>query len=213
MSPDDPRHGSVAGYNRIPCREECCKRAMATYKARWEWDKLNGRDRITSTIGTRRRIESLAWLGWSRVAIADRAGMKATNMTRLLTGETMTVALAAKFAEVYESLCMTLPTGNAQAIANVRNQARARGAVSPLAWDDIDDPDDIPAGAYVEPTRAELLTDLHARGSNITEVCRALKTSRDTLQKWCSNNGLSHVYRDLAGRESNGRNQYTSEVA
>lgn len=152
---NDSRHGTVAGYNRIPCRADCCRLAMARYKKRWEWDRANGRARITSTTGTRRRIEALNWLGWSRATIAAEMGMHPTNMTRLLRVDTMTVALADRFREVFERLCMTLPTGNQQAITNVRNRARRHGYLPPLAWDDIDDPNENPRGLRVE-TKADI---------------------------------------------------------
>lgn len=145
MIADDPRHGSVTGYNRIPCRETCCKRAMATYKARWAWDRLNGKRRIISSVGSQRRIEALAWLGWSRQALAERLEVQAANVSQWMRNDTITADLAARIALLYDDLCMTVPTGNPQAIANVRNQARARGARPPLAWDDIDDPDERPS--------------------------------------------------------------------
>lgn len=28
MTPDDPRHGTVSGYTRGGCREECCRAAI-----------------------------------------------------------------------------------------------------------------------------------------------------------------------------------------
>lgn len=160
MSADDPRHGTVAGYNRIPCREECCRRAMATYKARWAWDKLNGRERIVSTLGTRRRIQALNALGWSNHEIAKRLGNDRSNLTRLIYGDTMTIALAAKVAAVYEELSMRLPTGNTQAIANVRNRAAKRGFAPPLAWDDIDNDPAPYSPPPREPGRPENSSDV-----------------------------------------------------
>jgi len=188
MTPDH-RHGTVAGYNRIPCREDCCKLAMARYKKRWAWDQLQGRSRTVSTLGTRRRIESLAWLGWSRTAIAERAGMQATNLARLIYGDTMTAALAARFAALYDELSMTFPTGGAQAIANTRNQARARGAVSPLAWDDIDDPDEQPDTGW-KPVHARPAAELLAEFEHLTglgvsahHAARQLGVSVEAVEK------------------------------
>jgi len=135
---NDPRHGTVAGYNRIPCRDDCCKLAMARYKKRHAWDRMNGRQRIVSTLGTRRRVQALNRLGWSNQVIAREAGVHPPNMTRLLNrSDTMTVTVAARIADVYERLSMTLPPPS-QAVANVRNRARRLGYPPPLAWDDID---------------------------------------------------------------------------
>ena len=138
---NDPRHGTVAGYNRIPCRDECCRLAMARYKKRLLWDRMNGRDRIVPTLGTRRRVQALNRLGWSNAVIAQATGMQATNMTRLLyRSDTMTATVAARFAEVYERLSMRMPE-HTQAVANVRNRAERMGWPPPLAWDDIDTDD------------------------------------------------------------------------
>lgn len=144
MSPDDQRHGTVAGYNRIPCRESCCRDAMARYRRGREWDVMSGRPRVINATGTRRRLEALMWLGWSRATIGSRAGIGATNMTRLRNAPTVTSATAARIARVFDELSMTLPP-NTQAAANVRNLARRRGYLPPLAWDDIDDPAERPA--------------------------------------------------------------------
>lgn len=120
---------------------------MANYKKRWTWDALNGRPRIVSATGTRRRIEALMWLGWSGHVIGQRLGMTGNNVTRIRQSETLTSTMAGRVARLFDELCMTLPTGNVQAITNVRNIARRRGYLPPLAWDDIDhDP---------EPARAE----------------------------------------------------------
>lgn len=185
----DPRHGTVAGYNRIPCREECCRRAMATYKARWSWDRHNGRERIVSTLGTRRRIQALNALGWSNQEIAVRMGNDRSNLTRLIYGETMTRALAEKVARIYDELSMRLPTGNPQAITNVRNRAQRLDFKPPLFWDDIDtDPE--PRATRRAPGRPEVLPHiledfdwLIRAGESETEAAKrvgvALATIRD----------------------------------
>lgn len=171
-----------------------------------------------TSVGATRRIQALHRLGYSAIRIAEESGV---NLDTILDARYPRVFIARRvrvsIADAYERLHMSIPDGDTKqvraGITRARNLAERSGWSPPLAWDDIDDAAETPAGAYVPSSRIEQLTDLHARGSNITEVCRALKASRDTLQKWCSNNGLSHVYRDLAGRESHGRNQYTSEVA
>jgi hypothetical protein len=186
----DPRHGTVAGYNRIPCREDCCKLAMARYKKRWAWDQMQGRARIVSTLGTRRRIRALNALGWSSATIARRAGMPDTNMTRLLhRSDTMTAALAARFESIYEELAMTLPTGSAQAIAATRNRARRNGWPPPLAWDNIDDPDEQPDTGW-RPVHnrpaAELLAEwAHLRGLGVSEhrAAQQLGVSVEAIEK------------------------------
>lgn len=203
----DPRHGTVAGYNRIPCREECCRRAMATYKARWAWDKHNGRDRIVSTLGTRRRIQALNALGWSNEQIAKRMGNDRSNLTRLIYGETMTRTLAERVAKVYDDLSMRLPTGNAQAITNVRNRAQRLGFLPPLMWDDIDNdptpaPEEKPHGRpmmrhlWIED--AEWLAD---GGMTLTNILERLGCTRDNFEVACRRADRRDLYRRLAERD------------
>lgn len=147
MTNEDPRHGTVAGYNRIPCREKCCRDAMAKYKSMRALDLMAGRERIVSAIGTRRRIQALACLGWSNAEVARRAGMHPEHLPRLVHEvDTITRRTAERIAKVYDALCMQLPVAETrhqkQAITNAKNRAARHGWLPPLAWDDdrIDDP-------------------------------------------------------------------------
>jgi hypothetical protein len=204
MTSTDPRHGTIAGYNRIPCREQCCKDAMARYRRGRDWDHLSGRPRIIDATGTRRRLEALMWLGWSRAVVGRRAGVSATNMTRLRNATTVTTATAARIADVYDELSMSLPTGSAQAIANVQNLARRRGYLPPLAWDDdtIDDPDFSPRNRspknyyiheQVDPVVVERVlagdTYLHTTVAEKNEIMRRWKASGRSERSLCEATG------------------------
>lgn len=143
----DPRHGTVAGYNRIPCRERCCKDAMAQYKVKRELDLMAGKSRIVPAIGTQRRVQALSCLGWSNAEVARRAGMHPEHLPRLVNhAETINRQTAARIAKVYDELSMKFPPSRTkqekQAITYARNVARRKGWLPPLAWDDdyIDDP-------------------------------------------------------------------------
>lgn len=150
MLPDE-RHGTVAGYNRIPCREKCCKDAMAKYKSMRELDLMAGKPRIIDATGTQRRIRALSCLGWSNAEVARRAGMHPEHLPRLVKGAvTINRRTAERIAKVYEELSMELPAGRTkqekQAISYARNTAKRRGYLPPLAWDEdkIDDPNFTP---------------------------------------------------------------------
>lgn len=87
--------------------------------------------------GTRRRTQALVAIGWPLDDLADRAGVSRRTLTRATTGETVTPALAASVATIYEQLSMTVgPSRMARLVA-----AR-KGWPPPLAWDEdrIDDP-------------------------------------------------------------------------
>lgn len=134
---DDPRHGTVAGYNRIPCREACCRHAYASYRKVLEWDRLNGRRRIVEALGTRRRVQALSCIGWSQAYVARAAGFRPEHMPKMIRNDTIRADTAARIALVYDQLHMTLaPPGHSATYA--RNFADRRGWVPPLAWDDID---------------------------------------------------------------------------
>jgi hypothetical protein len=141
---DDPRHGTVAGYNRIPCRDECCRKAMSKYKQNWHLDQMRGKSRIVPALGMQRRIQALSALGWSTAEVARRAGMHPEHLPRMMRVDTVTRATHERIDKVYRELSMRLPTEHPQAIAVVRNRARRNGWPPPLAWDNIDNPDERP---------------------------------------------------------------------
>lgn len=213
MSPDDPRHGTPKGYaahrraGSDPCRP--CRVAAADYERHRFYDAHLGRERLVDVTGSRRRIRALQAIGWpTKILTAELGYTHRDALAPLLyDARQCTRTRAEKIADLYERLCMTPGPSN---ITRVR--ALRAGYAPPLAWDDIDDPDEEPTGwQYVPQGRRESLEELVASGESITTACRQLKVSRAALQKWCANNGLRHVYRTLAAREAIGTNQYTDE--
>ena len=141
MSPDDPRHGSHAGYaqHRHSGVEPCqpCRDAAARYQRGREWDTLNGRPRTVPTTGFRRRIEALQSLGWSITHIANELGTTVQTIhTTAFKGTCVRAWRHDQLAALYERLSMTHATDR---LANRRRTIAARkGYAPPLAWDDID---------------------------------------------------------------------------
>lgn len=90
-------------------------------------------------LGTRRRLQALAALGWRYSDIADRMGVAKCRIGHLAVGVNPTVHrdTAAAVAAVYEQLSMTVGPSQYN-----RTLAAGRGWAPPLAWDDdrIDDP-------------------------------------------------------------------------
>lgn len=146
MSPEDPRHGTTAGYNahRYDGEKACdrCKAAAAAYFARRELAMLRGESYTVSARGSIRRIHALVAIGWSMEHQAERLGIN----KRVIQGfaakspETRTrVATAKRYADLYDELHMTPgPSQRARLIA------KRKGWMPPLAWDDIDDPGEQP---------------------------------------------------------------------
>lgn len=149
MSPDDPRHGTVAGYNAHrrnavePCEE--CRRAMATYGARLAWDHMNGRVRKLDATGTARRIQALVYLGYTFGEIGAELGVS-HDVARhyAVSRATVRTATAQKVDALYERWSMT-PAPESRRAKYARTTAARNGWVPPLAWMDIDDPAERPA--------------------------------------------------------------------
>lgn len=157
MSPDDPRHGTVAGYVQhtrrgIAACEPCRKAKMRYEKVR----VIQGGSLKVPALGTQRRIQALRSLGYSLLEIAAEGGWGTEHAAfqYTLRAETITRKTADRIAAVYDRLSMTPATG--PKANRLRILASKKGWVGPLAWDDIDN-DLHPAPAYKRgPRRDEI---------------------------------------------------------
>ena len=155
MTPGDPRHGTTCGYH-AGCHDICCRAAMARYEKQGRLARLSG-GRAVPALGAKRRLQALMALGWSSTEIATAANLPDRNhVFRILNGQKgkpttwLERSTYEWVCDVYERLCMTLPTSP---YANrVKTQARARGCLPPLVWDDIDDPDEQPVDGSLSTT-------------------------------------------------------------
>ena len=224
MKADDPRHGTTRGFH-AGCREQCCRRALARDEKRRRLDKLRG-GRAVPAIGAQRRIRALMRLGWTSTDIAQAAGCHERNyVLRILNGQKgkPTTWLERKtdkaIRDVYERLSMRLPDP-APHRARTRALAERRGYPPPLAWDDIDNPDEEPSGmkrvpswtAHAEARRADLE---HFVGADMSldEACRELSLDRDSLWQWCKRHDALGIYERLARGNRRGANQWTGGAA
>ncbi|MEJ8654649.1 hypothetical protein WKI65_43115 [Streptomyces sp. MS1.AVA.3] len=110
--------------------------------------------------GTRRRVDAMMVLGWSRRAMADELGLRSAQFNTALAGERVTARLARAVSRLYDEWWDQVPEehGVAGAYAvRTRRMSAARGAMPPQAWDDatIDDPRAQPALDAEPPTPAE----------------------------------------------------------
>lgn len=166
----DPRHGTARGYI-LGCREECCRRAQMVYMKRY---RMGQTPRLTDPTPTHRRLQALQALGHSGKAIGAVVGHEQEWARYILNSERITTTTATKVARAFDELCMTVPEGHSA--DRIRREARVKGWLPPLAWDDIDDvterprrerghvsPDDLDpvaverllAGERIRATRAE----------------------------------------------------------
>lgn len=102
-------------------------------------------------IGTARRIQALATIGWTLTEVASAIGWTVQNLARLVSPSTAGVAVrtARDVAGLYERLSMTAPSG--PGAKRARAMARRHGWVPPLAWNEgaIDDPKAQPRGVPI----------------------------------------------------------------
>lgn len=89
------------------------------------------------TLGTARRIQALAVMGWPLAHIGHVAGMYVTQINDVAAGrrKRITRAQAEAIDAVYRALCATPGPSPRTRTAAARN-----GWVPAQAWDDIDDP-------------------------------------------------------------------------
>lgn len=146
----DPRHGTRPGYyaHRRAGQEACqpCRRAAAKAEAVRQLRLMRGdRGRIPA-LGTARRLQALAWLGWTWKQLERELGSDEMMVRRwaLRTnpGQFVFPDTARRVAELYERLCMTPAprdtVAQRNAYARAHNRALRNGWMPPLAWDDID---------------------------------------------------------------------------
>ena len=91
--------------------------------------------------GTRRRIQAMAAMGWSTSEIGARIGSPQNGVSAIAKRDRVTAETAAAVREAFAELGMT--PGPSEIC---RARARAKGWVTGAAWDDIDNPDEVPQG-------------------------------------------------------------------
>lgn len=138
--------------------------------------------RLIDATGTRRRLQALLTIGWSRAELARRAGLTPTATGRLMLADTCAISSARKVHTLYGDLWDQAPpsaTGpQRQTAARARADAQARGWVSAMAWDDdsIDDPTAHPTtdqtGLIPAVDRLDELLFLARAGTNLHEAAR-----------------------------------------
>jgi hypothetical protein len=148
MAPEDPRHGTYAGYvaesfARIGHRAYKKQRRTRLYFA--------GGVLTVDPTGTRRRIEALVALGWTFNELDRRLG-RSTGFTsrqrvHAAAGRPVFQSTAQAYTRLYDELSMRVPPADFF-VRRSRTRALRLGWVVPLAWDDdtIDNPAARPHG-------------------------------------------------------------------
>ena len=181
MSPDDPRHGTTAGY-AFGCRCPDCSWAIVRYEKGRRLAQLRGVPYRFPAIGTQRRIRALMRLGWTAQHIADACGWKSgESVNNIARRKFVYRDSAERVADAYEAMSMRLGPS-----VQTRKRAERNGWPPPLAWDDIDN-DAAPKGK--PRTRSNRPVDEidHAVVSRVMEGERMRTTpaeKREVVRRW-----------------------------
>lgn len=139
----------------------------ARYEKRRRFAAISGRPFSVPALGAQRRIQALMRLGWSTSEIATAAGYSHRNRVRqILNGQKgkpcrwIERKTFDTIARVYDELAMKLPPERDGHERSVRGKTRAHARRNqwppPLAWDDVDDPDEQPHGLRERHTKHDV---------------------------------------------------------
>lgn len=191
MSPDDPRHGQPRGYyahlkdGEQPCL--ACRAATSRYNNLRRMGRINPQ---VSAVGTRRRLQALMAIGWDQHSLAVEVGVTNTRISNLVRGinPEVTWHTVARVTRVYDRLSMTAREGT-KAARYARTVARRQGWPPPLAWDDIDNDPEPPAGEPVDVD--EVVVERILDGEHL-EATQAEKS--EVVRRWlASGRPLAHL--------------------
>lgn len=147
LSPDCTAtfHGTDSAY-RYGCR---CPHAREHKRIRVKrWREGRSVPRLVDGIGTRRRLQALAVLGWRWPDIGARMGVTGSAVHQMATlPKPVELPTVARVKAIYREL--SVRSGPSRITAS---RAAAKGWHGPLAWADIDDPACEPDGAEPEST-------------------------------------------------------------
>ena len=186
-----PNHGD---YLKWITRE----RAERLLAVRFDLDAIPPGRNVDAT-GTRRRIEALMRLGWSQAHIGEALGVSRQRVSKYRGGAHVQSDTARAVRDLFDKWWdKTGPE------IRVVNKAIREGFPPPLAWDDIDDPNEAPhlddadvvdevalarlmAGDPVEATRderREAVRRLAEAGHSDADIAGRLNITDRTVQRW-----------------------------
>lgn len=166
VAPDDPRHGTNAGYQAeyahggraATCA--ACRAAEVAYQRKRSRLKAYGKPMTVNAAGTIRRLQALMAIGHSGEVLAERLGVRRSNLPSQAKALSVRADMAERVKKLYaELVCRDGPSDI------TRRRAEKAGWATPDQWlgRDMDDP-------TVSPASDGALT-----GIDEVAVARALK--------------------------------------
>lgn len=111
---------------------------------------------IVNNLGSVRRLQALAAVGWSQSRLAQILGMYPGNFGKIIHGERegILVSTARHIEEIFNENWNKTPVAATRfeqaGITRAKREALAKGWVTAAAWDDIDDPNEDQKGDLVD---------------------------------------------------------------
>lgn len=140
MNCSGARHGTWSSAQKHGCTCPDAVEALRVYRKRHREGRLV--PLLVDALGSQRRLRALMAIGHGEDKLAAELGWSTRVVNGVVAGEhgTIRASKALAIAGLYERLCGT--AGDSQ---RARGWAQRRGWAPPLAWDDIDDPAEVPA--------------------------------------------------------------------
>lgn len=136
--------------------------------------------------GTRRRIQGLVALGWPQSMIAAELGTKQNAVSAMTRRDYVTSASAISVRKLFAQWSMTLGPSEIS-----RTRAKAVGWLPPLAWDDIDDPNEIPdLGRDGYASFMDRYTELVEMGLSHTQIAPRMGIRYESLARGLARHGV-----------------------
>lgn len=210
MNPDDPRHGTNRGWRRhqydgeAPCDE--CRLAHNYWERHRRYAADLGRPLSVPSIGVQRRVRALMRLGWSGKQIAQAAGWSSEQCLQYaMKKESCLRGTWLKVAEAYDRMSMTLPPERTSKekwqVSRTRGHAERSGWPPPLAWDNIDDPNEHPKGVGAPKGRLPHEVD-RVRVERLVALERIPSTRAEkeaAMARWIAGGGSEKSFCDAHG--------------
>jgi predicted transcriptional regulator len=195
----DQPHGTPYGYVQHVRRgtPKCtpCRRAHADRAAQYEARRYLNRGPLSvPAVGTHRRLQALAAIGWNRAHLAAELKVTKPAVGQWLTRDVVYSSTALRVSELYARLGDT-----PGASERTRRHAASVGWLPPIAWDEdtIDDPATPPyAGQYDSIDEVAVQRAINGRAVQLTrgeqrEAIRLLNTRGESAQRIADLLGVS----------------------